>query len=79
MNTEEPIATGAQSGDATCQTLADYANNTENLFNTVISGKNLEVVFAPKAGFEGYTYEITYAAVDYNGYNVARKFYVTVK
>ena len=69
----------AQSGDATCQALADYANNTENLFNTVISGKNLEVVFAPKAGFEGYTYEITYAAVDYNGYNVARKFYVTVK
>lgn len=69
----------AQDGDATCQALADYANNTENLFNTVISGKNLEVVFAPKAGFEGYTYEITYAAVDYNGYNTARKFYVTVK
>lgn len=69
----------AQEGDATCQALADYANNTDNFFNTVIDGKNTEVVFAPKPGYTDYIYEITYAAVDYNGYNTARKFYVKVK
>jgi len=70
----------AQAGDATCQALADYANNTENFMNTVIPGKQTGIVFAPDASHkEGYIYEITYAAVDYTGYNVARKFYVRVK
>lgn len=74
------FSVSAQSGDATCQALADYANKTENFMNTVIPGKQTGIVFAPDpAHTEGYIYEITYAAVDYNGYNVAKKFYVRVK
>jgi len=74
------FSVSAQDGDATCQALADYANKTENFMNTVIPGKQTGIVFAPDpAHTEGYIYEITYAAVDYNGYNVAKKFYVRVK
>jgi len=70
----------AQGGDATCQALADFVNKEANYMNTVISGKQTGVVFAPDSAHkEGYIYEITYAAVDYNGYNVAKKFYVRVK
>ena len=74
------FSVSAQSGDATCQALADFANKTENFMNKVIPGKQTGIVFAPDpAHTEGYIYEITYAAVDYNGYNVAKKFYVRVK
>jgi len=74
------FSVSAQSGDATCQALADYANKTENFMNKVIPGKQTGIVFAPDpAHTEGYIYEITYAAVDYTGWNVAKKFYVRVK
>lgn len=74
------FSVSAQSGDATCQALADYVNKTDNFMNKVIPGKQTGIVFAPDPSHtEGYIYEITYAAVDYTGYNVAKKFYVRVK
>ena len=78
------FSVSAQSNDGsdickTCQDLADYANNPGNFMNTVIPGKQTGIVFAPDTSKKGYIYEITYAAVDYNGFNVARKFYVRVK
>ena len=74
------FSVSAQGGDADCQALADYVNKEANYMNTVIPGKQTGIVFAPDTSHtEGYIYEITYAAVDYNGYNVAKKFYVRVK
>ncbi len=74
------FSASAQGGDATCLALAQYVNKEGNYMNTVIPGKQTGIVFAPDpAHKEGYIYEITYAAVDYNGYNVAKKFYVRVK
>lgn len=74
------FSVSAQGGDADCQALADYVNKEANYMNTVIPGKQTGIVFAPDPSHkEGYIYEITYAAVDYNGYNVAKKFYVRVK
>lgn len=73
------FSVSAQSGDATCKELAETVNNPGNFMNTVIPGKQTGIVFAPDTEKKGYIYEITYAAVDYNGFNVARKFYVRVK
>lgn len=74
------FSVSAQGGDATCLALAKYVNKEGNFMNTVIPGKQTGIVFAPDPDHkEGYIYEITYAAVDYNGYNVAKKFYVRVK
>ena len=74
------FSASAQGGDATCLALAQYVNKEGNYMNTVIPGKQTGIVFAPDPSHkEGYIYEITYAAVDYNGYNVAKKFYVRVK
>ena len=73
------FSVSAQSGDATCKELAETVNNPGNFMNTVIPGKQTGIVFAPDTTKKGYIYEITYAAVDYNGFNVARKFYVRVK
>ena len=75
------FSVSAQGGDLTCLRIARTTNERSYLFNTVIPGKQTGVAFAPDPAQKdkGYIYEITYAAVDYNGYNVAKKFYVRVK
>ena len=67
----------AQAGDAACvQVLKDTNNNNEYL-NTILEGGRYGITFTPAAS--GYTYEIVYSAVDYQGWISTRKFYVTVK
>ena len=65
----------AQEGDGDCQS-AMQAVNTGKL-NKVLPGSE---VFVEASGFKsGYTYELTVAALDYEGYQSAHTFYVTVK
>ena len=65
----------AQGGDGECQN-AMKAVNTGKL-NKVLPGSE---VFVEASGFKsGYTYELTVAALDYEGYQSAHTFYVTVK
>ena len=73
-------SSSAQDNEPTCLALANYANENSYNMNTVIPGKQTGIIFVPDlSNKEGYIYEITYAAVDYQGYNVAKKFYVRVK
>ena len=65
----------AQAGDGDCKS-ALQAVNQGNL-NKVLPGSE---VWVDASGFKsGYTYEMTVAALDYEGMQTARKFYVTVK
>lgn len=69
-------AVSAVNGDATCLSLLNNAN-TAYLMNQPITGQTHRVPFAVSKA--GYTYEIVYSALDFNGYTSTRKFYVTVK
>lgn len=52
------------------------AANANSTLNTVLPGKQTRVAFQGKAG---YTYEIAYSALDYQGFTSTRKYYITVK
>lgn len=67
----------AQGGDAACIKAVQDANSSAYSanFNQVLEGNTLYAGFGAPAG---YVYEITYAAVDFYGHTVARKFYVNV-
>jgi hypothetical protein len=79
VNVTDPDGNSAQGGNATCQKAADVANQeAQTNFNTVLDGGKRGVVFTTSDAYVGYTYEIAYAAVDYSGNMVARRFYVKV-
>ncbi len=59
---------------ATVQSAIDAANSED--FKTVFDGSQYGINFAGQAG---YTYEIYYSGIDYDGYISAQRFYVTVK
>lgn len=61
--------------DADCKSALDAANGVKYM-NEVLDGRSLNVPFTGKAG---YTYEITYQALDFHGYTSTQKFYVTVR
>lgn len=66
----------AQGGDSNCTAVLKAVNGGENL-NKVLDGS---VVRINGVEFQsGYTYELTIAALDYEGEQTARQFYVTVK
>ena len=65
----------AQGGDPACLAALKAANKLK-FMNEVVSGKRLTVPF--EATLTGCVYEITYSALDYNGYSSTRKFYVKV-
>jgi len=67
----------ARGGDATCVSVLQQTNNDNEYLNTVLEGGRYEIAFAPAQS--GYTYEIAYSAIDYDGWISTRKFYVTVK
>lgn len=67
----------ARNGDATCVSVLKNTNDNNEYLNTVIEGGRYGITFTPAAS--GYTYEIVYSAVDYQGWISTRKFYVTVK
>lgn len=68
-------ANSAKGGDGTCIFVRDKANNTPNI-NEVLDG-NVRAV--PISLEKGYTYELTYQALDYSGRVSAKKYYVRVK
>ena len=72
-NGDESIS--AKNGDATCKAALNAANGATNMCK-ILSGAEDVLFNATKAG---YTYEISYAAVDYSGKVVCPKFYVKVK
>jgi hypothetical protein len=65
----------AQGGDQACLNALKAANKL-NFMNMVVTGKRLTVPF--EATLTDCVYEITYSALDYNGYSSTRKFYVKV-
>jgi len=65
----------AKGGDATCKSVLDAANGQENFKKVIDGGYGPFMAFQGK---KGYTYEILYSAVDYDGKVVAEKFYVKV-
>lgn len=64
----------AQAGDSNCKAALDAANSGN--VAKVLDGDVLTVNFSAK---KGYIYEVAYAAVDYSGMTVVKKYYVTVK
>jgi hypothetical protein len=68
----------AQGGDADCLAAAKLANNAQANFATVLDGGQRGAVFTTDAKYAGYTYEIAYAALDYSGKMVTRRFFVKV-
>lgn len=66
----------AQAGNAECKAALDAVNEGE-YFNKVIPGNRYGIAIQNMKA--GYTYEIFYSAVDFQGKISARKFYVTVK
>ena len=64
----------AQDGCADCIAALEAANSGD--LNKVLAGTTNVVEFAGKSG---YTYEITYSALDYSGKYSNVKYYVTVK
>jgi ABC-type transporter Mla subunit MlaD len=68
----------AQGGDADCLAAAKLANNAQANFATVLDGGQRAAVFTTDAKYAGYTYEIAYAALDYSGKMVTRRFFVKV-
>jgi hypothetical protein len=57
---------------------AKLANNAQANFATVLDGGQRAAVFTTDAKYAGYTYEIAYAALDYSGKMVTRRFFVKV-
>ncbi|MGM9673188.1 MAG: hypothetical protein ACI3XV_06215 [Bacteroidaceae bacterium] len=66
----------AQLGNAMCKSALDAANEAL-YFNTVIPGNRYGIAIQNLRS--GYTYEVFYSALDFQGKISARKFYVTVK
>lgn len=66
----------AKGGDADCKAILQGTNSSAD-FNTVLEGNVASVEFKPTTA--GYTYEILYSAIDYQGWISTRRFYVTVK
>lgn len=66
----------AKRGDAGCKAILQDTNSSAD-FNTVLEGNVASVEFKPTTA--GYTYEILYSAIDYQGWISTRRFYVTVK
>ena len=65
----------AQDGNSACLSALQAVNQGD--FNKVLDGST---VFVEATGFQtGYTYEIAISALDYEGMQTTRKFYVTVK
>jgi uncharacterized protein (DUF885 family) len=64
----------AQGGDAGCKAAAQKANS-QQYFAKVVDGSRYGVPFYATAG---YTYEIVYSALDYQGKISQRKFYIKV-
>jgi len=74
------ITTTAQGGNPDCKAVLDEANKADGM-NTVLDRTSTEtnssiVLFTGKPG---YTYELAYSALDYQGKITTRKYYVTVK
>lgn len=69
-------ATGknAYDGDATCVNVLKAANSGD--LNKVLEGSTRTIEFN---GQSGYIYEITYSAVDYDGFISNSKYYITIK
>lgn len=66
----------AKKGDAALKAVRDKANNSNAELNTILRG----VTRAINADLQsGYTYEISYQALDYSGKVSAKKYLVTVK
>ena len=66
----------AQAGDAACTSALQTINNQSQL-NKVLPGKT---TFVKVSGFQkGYVYEMSISALDYEGMQTTRKFYVYVK
>ncbi len=66
----------AKDGDAGCTAILQGTNSSAD-FNTILEGNVASVEFKPTTA--GYTYEILYSAIDYQGWISTRRFYVTVK
>ena len=66
----------AQKGNAECKAALDAVNQGW-YFNKVIPGNRYGIAVENLKA--GYTYEIFYSALDFQGKISARKFYVTVK
>jgi hypothetical protein len=66
----------AKDGDAGCTAILQGTNSSAD-FNTIHEGNVASVEFKPTKA--GYTYEILYSAIDYQGWISTRRFYVTVK
>jgi polyhydroxyalkanoate synthesis regulator phasin len=66
----------AKGGDEGCKAILQDTNSSAD-FNTVLEGNVASVEFKPTTA--GYTYEILYSAIDYQGWISTRRFYVTVK
>lgn len=66
----------AKGGDEGCTAILQGTNSSAD-FNTVLEGNVASVEFKPTMA--GYTYEILYSAIDYQGWISTRRFYVTVK
>jgi hypothetical protein len=79
VNVIDANGNSAQGGDAKCQAAADLANQEAGTnFGTVVDGGQRGFAFTTKADYAGYTYEIAYAALDYSGKMVTRRFFVKV-
>lgn len=75
IKTDDPTKS-AKGGDSTAKSVRNTANNGEG-FKIVQDGDVASVTF--HANNIGYTYEITYSAIDYHGKISTKRFYVTVK
>ncbi len=65
----------AQNGDADCLSVLKEANAKDGVAE-ILNGNTQIVNFSAK---KGYIYEVTYTSVDFSGFVVAKKYYVTVK
>ena len=65
----------AQNGDASCLSALKEANAKAGVAE-ILNGDTQIVNFSAK---KGYIYEVTYTSVDFSGFVVAKKYYVTVK
>lgn len=68
-------ANSAKGGDPTCIDARTNANKASNI-NEVLDGNVRAVLISLE---KGYTYELTYQALDYTGRVAAKKYYVRVK
>lgn len=68
-------ANSAKGGDGTCIAARTKANSASNI-NEVLDGNVRAVLISLE---KGYTYELTYQALDYTGRVAAKKYYVRVK